>query len=140
MLLKHKNTAMDFCQILVIDDDEDDVAILLEAFTQCGVSGVHYVFSGMQAFIYLQSVENSCLPKLIVTDHFLPGMSGAEFIKDLKGMDKYKHIHVIVLSTDKSEKEIERYKEIGAEDYLIKPSTYAEYIKVAADMKKKAGL
>ena len=131
---------MDLCQILIIDDDEDDVAILSEAFTQCGVDGVHYVFSGMQAFIYLQGVEHSCLPKLIITDHFLPGMTGAEFVKDLKGMDKYKHIHVVVLSSDKSAKEIERYKQMGADDYLVKPSSYDEYVKVAAEMKRKAGL
>ena len=137
MHLKQKETTMDLCQILIIDDDADDVAILSEAFMQCGVEGVHYVFSGMEAFMYLQSVEHSCLPKLIVTDHFLPGMTGAEFVKDLKEMDKYKHIHVIVLSTDKSEKEIERYRQMGADDYLIKPSTYDEYVKVATDMKKR---
>ena len=131
---------MDICQILIIDDDEDDVAILSDAFAQCGVDGVHYVFSGMQAFIYLQGVEQACLPKLIVTDHFLPGMTGAEFVKDLKGMDKYKHIHVIVLSSDKTPKEIERYKQMGADDYVIKPSTYDEYVKVAAEMKERAGL
>lgn len=131
---------MNICQILIIDDDEDDVAILSDAFTQCGVDGVHYVFSGMQAFIYLQGVEQACLPKLIVMDHFLPGMTGAEFVKDLKGMDKYKHIHVIVLSSDKTPKEIERYKQMGADDYVIKPSTYDEYVKVAAEMKERAGL
>lgn len=128
------------CRILIIDDDEDDVAILSDAFTQCGVEGVHYVFSGMQAFMYLESVEHSNLPKLIVTDHFLPGMTGADFVKDLKAMEKYRHIHVIVLSSDKTAKEIERYKKMGADDYLIKPSTYDEYVKVAADMKQRAGL
>ena len=56
---------------------------------------------------------------------------------DLKKMDKYKHIHVIVISSGKSDKEIERFKEMGAYDYLQKPSTYDEYMKVAADIKKK---
>ena len=137
---EQQNTPVDPCRILIIDDDEDDVAILSEAFLQCGVDSVHYVFSGMQAFIYLEGVEHSCLPKLIVTDHFLPGMTGMEFVKDLKGMEKYKQIHVIVLSSDKTPKEIEGYKQMGADDYLLKPSSYDEYVKVAADMKRKAGL
>jgi len=128
------------CRILIIDDDEDDVAILSEAFSQCGVDSVHYVFSGMQAFIYLQGVEPSCLPKLIITDHYLPGMTGAEFLKDLKGMDKYKHIHLVVLASEKSERELEKYREMGALDYLIKPNSYEDYVSVAADMKSKAGL
>ena len=91
------------CKILIIDDDEDDVELLSEAFLQCGVDEVHYVFSAMQAFLYLQEMEHDCLPKLIITDHFLPGLTGAEFLKDLKGMEKYKHIHVIVLSTVKTD-------------------------------------
>jgi DNA-binding NarL/FixJ family response regulator len=67
-------------------------------------------------------------------------MSGADFLKDLKCMDKYKHIHVMVLSTVKTDKELERYKEMGADDYLIKPSSYSEYVKVAADIKSRVGL
>lgn len=137
---KQLNTPVVPCRILIIDDDEDDVAILSDAFTQCGVDGVHYVFSGMQAFIYLQGVEHSSLPKLIITDHYLPGMTGAEFLKDLKGMKKYKHIHIVVLSTVKSERELEMYREMGAIDYLIKPSSYEDYVRVAADMKSRAGL
>jgi CheY-like chemotaxis protein len=131
---------MDACKILIIDDDKDDVQILSEAFLECGVDGVHYVYTAMQAFMYLQEMEHECLPKLIITDHFLPGMTGADFLKDLKRMDKYKHIHVIVLSTVKTDKELERYKEMGAADYLIKPSSYDEYVKVAADIKSRVGL
>ena len=56
---------MVICQVLIIDDDEDDVEILSDAFTQCWVHGVHYVYSGMQAFMYLQDVEHHCLPKLV---------------------------------------------------------------------------
>jgi CheY-like chemotaxis protein len=128
------------CKILIIDDDEDDVEILSDAFAQCGVDSVHYVYSAMKAFMYLQEIEPYCLPKLIVTDLYLPGITGAEFVKDLKGMDKYKHIPVIILSSVKSDKEIERYREMGADDYLSKPATYGEYVKVAADIKRKAGL
>ena len=126
------------CKILIIDDDdEDDVQVLYDAFTQCGVDSVHYVFTAMQAFMYLQEKAHELLPKLIITDHFLPGMTGAEFLKDLKGMEKYQHIPVIVLSTTKFDKELERYKEMGALDYLIKPVSYDDYVRVAADIKSK---
>ena len=122
-------------------DDTDDVQILADAFTQSGVESVHYVHSAMQAFMYLQSVDGKDnLPRLIVTDLYLPGITGAEFLKDLKGMDKYKHIHVIVLSSVKTERQIEEMKQLGAEDYLIKPSTYDEYVKVAHDIKNKLPL
>jgi len=94
----------------------------------------------MQAFAFLQSLPHSELPKLIVIDLYLPGITGAEFLADLKKMDKYKHIHVIVLTSIKTDAEIARYKAMGAEDYLVKPSTYSEYVKVAADIKSKAAV
>lgn len=90
--------------------------------------------------MYLQEVEHDCLPKLIVTDFYLPGITGAEFLKDLKGMDKYKQIHVIILSSAKSDEEIEKYREMGSDHYLVKPATYDDYVKVAAAIKNKVGL
>ena len=129
---------MTLCQILIIDDDTDDVEILSEAFTQSGVDCVHYVNSAMQAFNYLQQVDRKeDLPKLIVTDLYLPGISGAEFLADLKNMEPYKHIPVIVLSTTKSEKQIEKYKQMGVKEYLKKPTTYEEYLEVARYMKEQ---
>lgn len=129
---------MSTCKILMIDDDEDDVEILANAFLQSGVNAVHHVKTAMQAFMYLEKVEYEFLPKLIITDNFLPGISGIEFLADLKGMDKYKHIPVVVLSTSKSSEEIEEYQRIGILDYVVKPSSYDEYVKVAENIKAKA--
>lgn len=67
-------------------------------------------------------------------------MSGAEFLKDLKAMDKYGNIPVIVLATTKSEKELEKYREMGVLDYVVKPNTYEEYVRVAAEMKSRVQL
>lgn len=128
-------------KILIVDDDTDDVEILADAFTQTGVDGVYYVHTAMEAFMYLQSIEaKEQLPKLIITDMHLPGISGEEFLKDLKAMEKYKHIHIIVLSSVKSPRELERYKELGAIDYLVKPSSYDEYVAVAEVIKERATL
>ena len=124
-------------KILIIDDDTDDVEILSDAFSKSGVESVHYVHSAMEAFIYLERLKGEDLPKLIVTDMYLPGITGAEFLTDLKKMQPYKHIHVIVLSTIKSIVEIERYKQMGAVDYVQKPSSYEEYLQVAQSIKER---
>lgn len=129
---------MKACKILMIDDDDDDVEILVDAFMRSGVDAVHHVKTAMQAFMYLETVEHECLPKLIITDNFLPGISGKEFLADLKGMEKYKQIPVVVLSTSKTDEEIEEYQKIGILDYVIKPSSYDEYVKVAETIQAKA--
>ena len=128
---------MNHCKILIIDDDEEDIGLLSEALAQAGVDQIHYVFSAMQAFIYLQEMTADCLPKLIVTDLYLPGITGAELLADLKKMEKYRDIHVVVLSTIKTEKEIQRYLDLGALDYIQEPNTYEEYMKVAENIKQK---
>jgi len=129
------------CKILIIDDDLDDVEILAAAFKSNGIESVDYEHTAMQAFMYLEKFKSpKDLPKLIVTDSLLPGITGAEFLADLKAMELYKHIHVIVLSGSKTDREIERYRELGAIDHIIKPNTYEEYQKVALDIKTRIDL
>lgn len=129
------------CKILIIDDDTDDVEILADAFKGSGVDAVHYVYTALQAFMYLEGVNVAgTLPRLIVTDIHLPGINGHEFLTDLKGMAPYKHIHVIVLSSHKSPQDIEAARQLGVKDYLEKPYSYAEYQSVAAAIKQQAGL
>src|SRR6476469_3569231 len=99
------------CKILIIDDDTDDVEILADVFKTTGVEAIHYVHTALQAFMYLEEVKNTELPKLIVTDMHLPGITGQEFLMDLKRMEPYKHIHVIVLSSHKSERDIEKARQ-----------------------------
>ncbi len=127
---------MPYCKILIIDDDEDDIEILAEACTESGVEGIHYEHSVMTAFMHLEQCKEN-LPKLIITDLYLPGITGEEFLIDLKHMELYKHIPVIVLTGSKTHKEIERYKQMGAVDYLEKPCSYEEYLKVAQYMKEQ---
>lgn len=132
---------MPYCKILIIDDDTDDVEFLADAFTKSGVDCVHYVHTAMEAFMYLEGVPDPAgLPKLIVTDHYLPGITGPEFLRDLKAMEQYKHIPVVALSTIKTEAQIEAYRQMGAADYLKKPTTYDEYLKVADYLAKRIPL
>jgi CheY-like chemotaxis protein len=129
------------CKILIIDDDSDDVEILAGVFKTEGVDAVHYVHTAMQAFMYLEEVKKYTeLPKLIVTDMHLPGITGQEFVENLKGMVPYDNIHVIVLSSHKSEQQIEKARQLGTLNYILKPNTYNQYVKVAEDIKRKAGL
>ncbi|TDH28899.1 response regulator [Segetibacter sp. 3557_3] len=122
------------CKILIIDDDEDDVEILTKAFTDTGVIDICHVHSANQAFNYLADVAFEFLPKLIITDMHLAGVTGKEFLFNIKGLEKYKHIQVVIFSSAMSDQEFEKCRKLGALDYLIKPSTFGEYIRVATDI------
>ncbi len=126
------------CKILIIDDDHDDVEILSELFKNSGVDSIHHVNTARLAFSYLQEFDSKAdLPKLIITDAYLPGTTGAAFLADLKIIENYKHIHVIVLSSVKIEKEIQQFLQLGASDYFVKPHSYDEYKEVAALIKSR---
>jgi len=131
---------MDRCNVLIIIEDLRDIKILSEAFKGCGVDSVHYVHSALQAFMYLEGQKKESLPKLIIADLNLPGISGAQFRKDLKEVVRYKHIPVVVLSTLKKEQDLIRFHLSGEADFVVKPTTPEEYITVANSIIKKASM
>ncbi|HEX8333341.1 MAG TPA: response regulator [Segetibacter sp.] len=131
---------MKHCEILIIDDDKDDIEILSEAFIDSGVESIHSVASVREAFKYLEAVYPDCIPKLIITDFYLPITTGAEFLQQMKLMDKYKDVHVILVSSVRSDSEVERFKALGALDYLAKPVSYGAYLEATAKMKSSIGL
>ena len=102
-------------KILIIEDDQRinkvyraklmvegiDVAVALD-----GEEGLRKVYSEK--------------PDLILLDLMLPKISGFDILKKIKSDPKVKDIPVLVLSNLAQEKEIEKGKALGAEDYLVK--------------------
>ena len=57
----------------------------------------------------------------ILTDINMPGMDGEQFLERLKSDDLLRSIPVIVISTDATQKRIERMLRLGARTYVTKP-------------------
>jgi two-component system phosphate regulon response regulator PhoB len=78
-------------------------------------------------------------PDLILLDLMLPGMSGMEICKVLKGRDKTSRIPIIML-TAKGE-EIDRVVgfEVGADDYVVKPFSPRELLLRIKAVLRRAG-
>jgi CheY-like chemotaxis protein len=70
--------------------------------------------------------EDTQLPRLIITDINMPKMTGLELLALLKANARYKHIKVIVLSTAYKQDYDIQCKELGATDFIQKPSSFAE--------------
>ncbi len=62
-------------------------------------------------------------PAVIILDLMLPGMSGEDAIKVLKGDPELKHIPVVVFSNKDAASDIENLMQLGAAKYYIKSST-----------------
>jgi len=58
---------------------------------------------------------------LLVTDINMPNMDGIELIKNVRAMDEYKYIPIIVLSTLSQEEKVQEGRDAGASGWLYKP-------------------
>ena len=68
--------------------------------------------------------KGSDLPDLIFLDINMPIMSGWQCLTEFKKAGHLKHIPVIMFTTSSQPKEKELAKELGAQDFIIKPSEY----------------
>jgi two-component system chemotaxis response regulator CheY len=62
---------------------------------------------------------------LIITDVHMPAMDGLAFLRELRKLDQYAHIPVIVLTSDFSKDRIQEAKRAGANAWLEKPPNLA---------------
>ncbi|MDD2271514.1 MAG: response regulator [Desulfuromonadaceae bacterium] len=58
---------------------------------------------------------------LILTDINMPDINGLELISYLRNNQNYKDIPVFIISTEGSSKDVEKGKQLGADEYVIKP-------------------
>lgn len=102
---------------LLLIEDEEDIAALIKL--QADISGykLHVEVDGLNGY---RAVERE-KPDLVVLDLMLPGMSGLDVCRKMKGHPDLKNIPVIMLSAKSEEIDIVLGLELGADDYVTKP-------------------
>jgi diguanylate cyclase (GGDEF)-like protein/PAS domain S-box-containing protein len=73
-------------------------------------------------------------PDLIVSDYKMPGMSGAEFIRQLRGTAQCQDIPVMVLTAYHDREIRMQALEAGATDFLLTPLDGAEFVSRARNL------
>lgn len=120
---------MKYKNILLIDDDEDDREIFLEALKNIS-EPVNYIVCNDAHKAMQQLVEEILVPDLIFLDLHMPKITGQEFLTQLKKIDKLKHIPVVVVSTHSGNIMKETILELGAKDYITKPNSFNELVSI----------
>ena len=125
--------------ILLVDDDSDDREIIDEAFKEIGYDPqVKKFINGKALLHYLEIVEPSLYPSLIVLDNTLPGLDANDILTLLKQHPAYKTIPVVVYTTMLSSHKKEQLISKGAYACLQKGSTMTEVIRLAQELKHLA--
>ena len=109
--------------MLIGEDDIDDKEILEEIFESIDLSiQLEFINSGEKLVNYLEVVEEDKLPCLIILDYNMPDLNGAEILECLQENERVKSIPKMIWSTSNAPAYKNRCLELGACDYLVKPS------------------
>jgi len=122
---------MPYQHILLIEDDEADQRIFATVLQSIGPDLICTVSDdAMQALYQLISLEITA--DLIFLDARLPGMTGLEFLQELRKQESLKETPVVVMAGLPDANDMLRTKELGALDYVVKPGKFSELRKILA--------
>ncbi len=121
--------------ILVGEDDKDDQELLAEIFTSIDDSyRLMFVDTGTEALSLLHKLNDDQRPCLILLDYNMPQANGADILKEIIRLGIYEDIPKIIWSTSGSDSYKTVCLELGATDYLIKPSNVKDFEKAVRYM------
>ncbi|MBV8803862.1 MAG: response regulator [Sinobacteraceae bacterium] len=109
-------------KILVVDDDELELALLSDRLESCGLM-VHRANNGAEA---LQLLEKEWFP-VILTDWQMPVMNGVELTEQVRARG-VTDTFVIMLTVLERDYDYERAYQAGVDDYLSKKRPEVELL------------
>jgi CheY-like chemotaxis protein len=122
--------------ILLVEDNPDDEALTLRAFSKNGVANpVVIARDGVEALDYLfgseaQQRESFALPAVILLDLKLPRIDGLEVLRRIRADERTALLPVVVLTTSSEWRDIQESYQLGANSYLRKPVDYQDFVKL----------
>ncbi|MED6124006.1 arsenicals resistance [Stylosanthes scabra] len=116
--------------VLAVDDSLVDRKVI-ERLLKISSCKVTVVDSGISALQLLGLDEQRTTSEsddfvglkvdLIITDYCMPGMTGYDLLKKIKGSSTFREIPVVIMSSENILPRIDRCLEEGAKDFIVKP-------------------
>ncbi|MDP3112104.1 MAG: response regulator [Thermodesulfovibrionales bacterium] len=111
-------STLNFNKVLIVDDSKlihQMYKLVLMRYKNCTLMDA---MNGLEALDIL-SRENGI--DLILLDINMPVMNGVQFMEKLKKDSLYRHIPIVVISTEGKEEDTIRAMKLGAWGYIVKP-------------------
>ena len=109
-------------KILVVDDEKDVQVLFEQRFRKEIKSGemqLAFAFSGEEALMYMNEHEHEAV--LILSDINMPGMSGLELLRHIKGKFEKPPPVVMMITAYGDDENYNQAMKYGADDFLTKP-------------------
>lgn len=119
--------------ILLVEDNEGDIVLTLEAFEESKIrTDISVVKNGSDALDYLfqrGQYTDAQRPDLILLDINIPIFTGHDVLKKIKNDPQIKSIPVIMLTTSANQKDINLAYENHSNSYVTKPIDMENFLK-----------
>lgn len=122
--------------ILMADDDADDRMLARDAMEESRLSNpFFFVEDGQELMEYLRhegkyTKQPAPRPGLILLDLNMPRKDGRQALREIKSDPHLRRIPVVVLTTSKTEEDILRSYDLGANSYITKPVTFDRLVEI----------
>jgi len=110
---------------LVVDDSLVVRTIIEDSIKPMGYDVLHAA-NGQEALDLL--AEHAPSVHLLLLDWNMPVRDGYETIKKIKGISEYRHICIVMISTESEDEKIGQALAAGANGYLAKPFSEKELV------------
>ncbi len=121
--------------LLLADDDPDDRMLVHDALEEAEWSvDLREVEDGNELIDYLErrgkysNPTDSPRPGMILLDLKMPGRGGLQALEVIKQTELIRRIPVVVLTTSSAEEDITGAYDLGANSYVVKPSSFATLV------------
>lgn len=113
---------------ILIVDDEPDIVTLTEKFLK--YDGKFDTITSNNAKEAMKMVEeNYDRIALILLDIMMPGKSGYSVLEEIKNNERYKDILVVLFTVKSFNEDVQKGKNLGADDYIVKPFSGKELLR-----------
>lgn len=102
-------------KVLLVEDEEIMINLLKKKLVQEGYE-VSIAKNGEEGLSMMKEVK----PDIILLDIIMPKMSGFEVMEEMRKDTELKKIPIVVISNSGQPVELDKAKELGARDWLIK--------------------
>ena len=126
----------DSITILMADDDCDDRLMAEDAMRESRLGNTfRCVEDGQELMDYLTrkgkyAVEDAPRPGLILLDLNMPRKDGRQALKEIKSDPDLRRIPVVILTTSKTEEDVLRSYDLGANSFITKPVTFDRLVDI----------
>jgi DNA-binding response OmpR family regulator len=121
--------------ILLVEDDQDVANLARHWLEREGYAVVHAPDGAAALAVLGQGA--GLLPQLVLLDVMLPKMDGFELLKRIRADEHTRALPVIMVTSFTRDKDVERGRRLGANDYIVKPLAEVDFLERVARLLRK---